>query len=350
MSSKNRKKRVKKLTAGKVIGRIFIVLGTTLLAALVFVLAVVFILTKGPSKQACKLFTLSAYETSAIKWVPKIFLSEEEYNDIINLTSDNSSDKNESYKELPTAKLTDAADEETFENADLGSYAEPIEIVDIKGSTFQGKLMMVHDPSKVQFVSLDSFGGRGLVLSEFINKYDGIGGTNAGGFMDEGGQGNGGTPDGMVIRDGKIIYGSSSGFYRGFAGFDANGILHVGDMTGQQALDEGIVNGSNYANGSVLIKDGVVADGLVSGINPRTCIGQTEDGTVLLLAVEGRLADSLGATLEDLAEVLQEYGAVNAVNLDGGSSSGMYYEGERITKSCSVIGDRPIPTAVVVLR
>lgn len=346
-SNKSNKNKRSKLTAGKVIGRIFIVIGTTLLAVLIFVLLVVFVLLKGPSSQAAKLFTLSAYETSAIKWVPKIFLTDKEYEAIIHPEK-----KTDNFKELPTApqSLLANSNDDSLTSIAIDESLEPIEIIDIVGSTFKGKLMIIHDPTKVQFVTLDSFGGSGLTLSKFIEKYDAIGGTNAGGFEDEGGKGKGGIPDGLVIKDGKIVYGSSSGLYRGVAGFDKDGKLIVGNMTGEQALNQGIINGTNFANGPVLIKDGVRQNDLTSGVNPRTCIGQTYDGSVLLLVAEGRLAESLGATFDDLCDVLEEYGAINAVNMDGGSSSGMYYEGERITKSCSLIGDRPIPTAIVVLK
>ena len=348
-TKKSKKKSAKKgkqsLTLKTVIGRIFTVLGLTVLIALVFLIAVIFVLLKGPSQQASKLFTLSCYETSACKWVPRIFLSSAEYDAIINPVSEA-----DSYRELPIASIASSVSSDVVDNEFIATVPDAIEIEDIKGATYQGKLMLVHDPSKVFFASLDSFGGVGLTLSGFLDKYGAVGCTNAGGFVDEGGTGKGGIPDGIVIQDGRITYGSAGGTYRGLAGFDGNNVLHVGDMTGQQALDAGIVNGTNFSGGPVLIKDGQRMTGFVSGINPRTCIGQTADGTVLLLAIEGRMADSLGATFEDLTDIMEEYGAINAVNMDGGSSSGMYYQGERITRSCSVIGDRPVPTAILVME
>lgn len=343
---KKKKKKRKKLTIGTVIARIFIVLGITLLATLIFVLGAVFILLKGPSKQATRLFALSCHETSAMKWVPGIFLSDAEYNAILNPTA-----KQDNFNELQMSMAYKNSDLQI--NSDTGDAPQKktgIEIVDIKGATYKGKLMIVYDPSKVTIGSIDSFGGAGLTLSQFLTKYDAIGCTNAGGFQDEGGQGKGGIPDGIVIQDGKIVYGSAGGSYSGFAGFDSEHILHVGTYQGQQAINQGIISGTNFTGGPVLIKDGARQSGFVSGINPRTAIGQTSDGTVLLLAVEGRLADSLGATFDDLADIMESYGAINAVNLDGGSSSGLYYEGERLTRSSSVVGDRPLPTAVIVLR
>ena len=58
-----------------------------------------------------------------------------------------------------------------------------------------------------------------------------------------------------------------------------------------------------------------------AGLNPRTAIGQRSDGAMLLLTIDGRQPSSMGATYEDLIEVMMNYGAVNAANLDGGSST-----------------------------
>lgn len=350
--------------------KVLIVFLSTILMILLFVVGVVFVMLKGPSKKATELFTLSCNETSAMKWVPGIFLSDEECQAILNpdmatngkegqyfikIQGDDMTITFKTLEEIGDVQILPMAhaseDGITDDKASEANENLPdIEIVDLRGSTYKGKLMLVHDPSRVKVGSIDSFGGVGITLSKFLEKYDAIACTNAGGFEDEDGKGKGGIPDGVVIRDGQIVYGSAGAAYRGVVGFDADNILHVGNMSGQQALDAGIVNGTSFALGPVLIKDGVRETGFNSGINPRTAIGQTADGTVIMIAIEGRMVDSLGATFEDLCDIFEGYGAVNATNLDGGSSSGMYYEGERITRSSSVIGDRPLPTAIVVTR
>jgi exopolysaccharide biosynthesis protein len=105
-----------------------------------------------------------------------------------------------------------------------------------------------------------------------------------------------------------------------------------------------------YNPGVVLVKDGVIRTGLGGGLNPRTCIGQTADGTILLMVLEGRKPDSMGATYDDIAQLMYNYGAVNAANLDGGSSSLMYYNGEQITRGSNIIGMRQMSTAILVLK
>ena len=75
-------------------------------------------------------------------------------------------------------------------------------------------------------------------------------------------------------------------------------------------------------------------NGMGSGLNPRTAIGQRADGAVLMFVTDGRgKAGHLGASCADLIEVMHEYGAVNAANIDGGSSTCMYYEGEYLMDS-----------------
>ena len=324
----------------------------TLLLLVVLVFGALFILLAGPSESATKLFALSCNETSALKWVPGIFLSDEEYDAILNpnKAKDNNDEAvKDTFVPLPIARTSDVANEDGFaENID--ENLPELEIKDIIGGTYKGKVMLVRNPKRVSVGSIDAFGGVGLTMLQFLEKYDAIAGTNAGGFVDENGKGKGGIPDGIVINDGKITYGGAGSFYKAVVGFTAEGMLVVGNMSGQEALNRGVVSGTSFENGPVLIENGVRQTNFVSGINPRTCIGQTAEGTVILVVLEGRMADSLGATFDDLCDIMEEYGAINACNLDGGSSSGMYYEGERITRSSSVIGERPLPTAIIVSK
>ena len=86
----------------------------------------------------------------------------------------------------------------------------------------------------------------------------------------------------------------------------------------------------------------------VGGIAPRTAIGQRKDGAILFLVSDGRQVRSIGATLKDVQDIMLEYGAYNATNLDGGSSPTMYYDGEVINNPCDPLGERSIPSVVYV--
>ena len=325
----------------------------TALVVLLNALCACAILAYGPSPEWQRRFVATFDETSAMKFVPRIYLSEETVQSLLH--PEPVQPEEDPFTEL--AFETGVREEEA--TGPMVVVADPpeddgewLEIIDIRGITFTGKLMKIHDPSRVVVGTLDNYGAeyQGMHLEEFIEKYNAIGGTNAGGFLDPSGTGNGGTPDGLVIRDGQLAWGEPDGWYRNIIGFDADYILHVGNMSGQAALNLGLVSAVGFDPGPVLIRNGVMQTNLGGGLNPRTCIGQTADGTVLLAVVEGRRPDSLGATYDDLARLMAEHGAVNAANLDGGSSSEMFYEGEKIIRNSSYIGTRRIPTAILILN
>ena len=159
--------------------------------------------------------------------------------------------------------------------------------------------------------------------------------------------GDGSSPQGIVIHDSKIVFGSPSD-YECLIGFNTAHHLIVGNMTGQDALDWGITDAVTF--GPVLVYDGhaCAITGTGGGLNPRTIIGQRSDGAVLLLVIDGRQTSSLGASYEDCIDIMLENNAVVAANLDGGSSSVMYYNGKIINNVVSMNGERLVPTAWVV--
>lgn len=334
------------------IGHALTIILTTVLIVLVFLVAVCGVMTHGPSEDAKRLFVNSMDETSALKFIPRLFLPDDEVEAILHpVREETRPDTFRSLSMEPVEGETVEDPEETpLVQINEDSVSDELEVVDIRKSTFKGKMLIVHDPSRVIVGTLDNWGGHGLYLWEFVEKYNAVAGTNAGSFEDPNGMGNGGIPDGLVMKDGAISYGSTRAYYTGVLGFDRDHVLHVGDMTGQDALDLGLVTAVSFAPGPTLIKDGVKQLNLGGGVNPRTCVGQRADGAVLICVIEGRHPDSIGATYDDLADLMEEYGAVNAGNLDGGSSSAMIYNGEQITKGSNLIGARQIATTILVLQ
>ena len=319
----------------------------TLAAIVVLLLAVILVLLKGPSPAAGRLFALSCQETSALKWVPGLFASDTYLQKLMTEGTINRQEVEMSYPIWSGQAENTLNLYEDNEDTNDGQ----IMLVDIQESLFKGKLMIIQDPKRVCFGVLDAYGEEqeGMFLYEFIDAYHGVGGTNAGGFYDPEGNGNGGIPEGIVISGGELRYGEEDTVYSNVIGLDAQHHLCLGDMTPAEALEQGIESAVSFAPGPVLVKDGVRQQKLGGGINPRTCIGQRADGSILLLVVEGRKPDSLGATYDDLAELMERYGAVNAANLDGGSSSLMYYMGQQLTRGSNIVGMRMLSTAVIVL-
>ncbi|MBP3891889.1 MAG: phosphodiester glycosidase family protein [Solobacterium sp.] len=225
-----------------------------------------------------------------------------------------------------------------------------IEILDISGGTYKGKLMIVRDPSRMDLgvnTLMGSEHASGFLVKDYVEAEGAIAGINAGGFDDPNGMGDGSIPYGVVIKDGELVAGELDQWVS-LIGFNSHHHLIVGNMTAQEALDWGIQDACTF--GPVLLVDGhtVQITGTGGGLNPRTVIGQRADGAVLLLVIDGRQTSSLGASYEDCIKIMLEHGAVNAANLDGGSSSVMVYNGEIINSIVSMRSDRTVPTAWIV--
>lgn len=332
----------------KFILRLLCFLLTTVLLLCAFLYGVMFILCKGPSETARNLFVRSVRETSAIGFLASIYLSDEE---IAQIESASDSFELESTDiSLITVNTEKAEGPVTDEWGYTDEDNDGLILVPVAGGSFTGQMLIVLDPSRV-ILGCDTsvMGTEGRTVEEFAVMYDAVAAINGGGFADDNGMGNGGMPNTAVVQYGKTYFGGQ-GVGDGFVGIDSNYVLHVGISSTKDVEELGIQHGVGF--GPVLVVNGKPNDpeNLESGLNPRTAIGQRPDGAILLLVVDGRQAASLGATYGDIADLMLEFGAVNACNLDGGSSTLMWYKGEYINNCASVIGIRDIPTSFVVLK
>ena len=326
---------------------------------------------RGPSQTVGDLLTVSMQETSALKFVPHIYYSNEEVDAILERNSVSAGDSETdtsliviekptptpSPEELAAAQAArEAAEAEptpspTPQPENLLSSEDGIEVYSVVGGTYQGYMMVVKDPSRVTVGTCrDKFdGSKGLQLKDIAKRYDAVAAINGGGFEDSGGVGNGGTPVGLVVSEGKVKHTGRDRNYNITVGFDNNNIMVLAkNMSDDDAKAKGIRDAITF--GPALIVNGEPASvrGESSGLNPRTAIGQRKDGAVLMLVIDGRQASSLGATYSDLITIMLEYGAVNAINMDGGSSSLMYYKGEYLNSGVVLTGSRKMPTAFIV--
>lgn len=330
----------KKSRRKKIITRICVSIVTFLSLILIFLTGCVVIMDYGPSKAATNLFVNSVMESSAGKFMATLFFSDEKISEIRARNSVVASN------DITNSDMIQISD---MGAADTQDETDPIEVIDMNGSTYKGKLLIIHDPSRVTVGISGAYGASnsGKSVKEMAESYNAVAATNGGGFQDANGAGNGGTPIGIVISDGQIKYGTLTETYE-MIGFDKENKLVVGKMTGQQAIDRGVRDALSF--GPILIVNGEASavNGEGSGLNPRTAIGQRADGAILLLVIDGRQVNSLGASYGDVVQIMLNYGAVNAANLDGGSSSLMYYEGEYINSCASLYGPRNMPTSIIV--
>lgn len=333
-----------------IIGHIGAIAGIIIAFLLLACIGVIYILEKGPSETAKTLFVTSCNESSAMGFLSTMFLSQEEVDEIMDKTKMKEIDEGES------------SDQELIV-IDETTTTAPIEIIDVVGSSYKGKLMIVHDPSKVFLGTVESFGEwQGDTVSGIIDRYNNmglnvVGGVNGGDFLDAGSYSYTALPLGIVISNGEVVFNDYSNDYYHISGFTTDNKFVMGNLTIDEALALGIRDAvyTVHETGPFLVMDGEalidsVPDSATygGGKNPRTAIGQRADGSVLLLAIDGRQANSLGATFKDLAYIMLEYGAVNACAMDGGTSTQMVYNGEVLNNPYSPSGPRKCPTAWLV--
>ncbi len=315
------------------IRRTLLCVGTLVLLVFVGLCLVLNLVFNGPSEAACMLLTNSLHEASATKWVPKLFLGEEKFDELLNYMPDN-------LKELEGTSDTGKViiDDNLINdgsNEEWKDYPDGIRIEEIHGDTYDGYVMIIRDPSKVYMAtSTDgaySTSVPGTRITDEIDTEGAIAAINAGAFYDNGTTSSvvGSVPEGLVIAGGKVVWDKVLNGVpeEGFVGFNNDNILIVSQsMTASKAMELGIRDGCCF--GPVLVMNGEINEkeyNANSGCNPRTAIGQRADGAVLFVCVDGRQLSSLGATYKDMIDIMVEFGAVNACNLDGGSSTVMLY-------------------------
>ncbi len=230
------------------------------------------------------------------------------------------------------------------------SAEELIKVEDISAPLWKGKKMYVYDPRAIRVV-VPSKSGEGERISSMVERTGAYAGINGGGFVDPDGLGNGFAPIGFIISGGEILYTDQDGsIAQHVVGFTKEGVLVVGKYTIDQLLEMGISEAVMFyprviANGKGLITSG---DG-GWGRGPRTAIGQKEDGTVVIMVIDGRQTHSVGATLKEIQDLMLEEGVVNAGFLDGGASSELVTHTDGlITKPSSRYGERRLPSALLV--
>lgn len=319
-------------------------------------MSLVFYCNLKPFKSLRTLWVTTAMTTFTHHWLATSFISQTEINRILNENKVVTTSEKTDVKDI---KINSSASSSTsitrVASSSVSSFSssDQITVIDINQNNYAGKLMIVDNPSRIELGIINKFGSNyGLKLSALAEKNDAVAAINSSAFVDPSGSGNGGTPMGIVVKNGKILYTDGSSSYT-LVGFDFDHRLVTGQFTVDDIAKNNIKDAVSFGpsliiNGNAV---GIVGDG-GSGLQPRTAIGQTVDGKVLLLVIDGRQPiHSLGASIKDIQSILLQYGAINACNLDGGSSAGMYYDGELITKPCGPLGNsggRYIPTSFIV--
>lgn len=224
---------------------------------------------------------------------------------------------------------------------------EGIKIIEVKTTTYTGRLVFIDDPSRVFIAHTDKKGTRGELILNYLDKYDAILGVNANGFMDYEGKGHGGEIIGCSVSNGEL-WGSTGFSEYTTIGFDDENRLVVGKLSNPE--DYNLRDAAQFKPALIIDGKNLMEGSSGWGLQPRTIIGQRADGVVVFLVVDGRKAGySLGITMGDAAELLLKYGVVTAAACDGGSSSVLAYDGTIINKpSTPMVTGRYLPNAFLV--
>lgn len=230
-------------------------------------------------------------------------------------------------------------------------------LININENGMRGYLVALYDPSKVKIATSTNMNSYGEMLTDMVKKNNAVIGMNASGFYDPNYNGNGGKPHGIVIKNGKLVSNlEKPNVGGGIIGFTNDNKLILGKMTASQALQKGVRDAVEF--GPYLIVNGkpsFIKGNGGWGTAPRSAIGQRQDGIVLFLVMDGRdYSHGIdGVGMVELTEILMRYGAYNASNLDGGTSSGLVIDGKLINKPVNGSGQkktRKIPDAWIVTK
>ena len=297
----------------------------------------------------------TAMATMNHQYYCKWFYSDDVINDVLNSNyvkeSDESSnpnlitfDKNGNYKNEYEKEILEHDKDDLYK------------IIKFKVNGCDAYLAAIYDPSKISVGISKWLGKSGQYIYDMAKEQDAVLAINGGGFFDPNYNSNGANPLGVTISSGKIIsdaaYNSNTG---GVIGIDENNkLLLLRNITANEALNMGIRDAVTM--GPFLIVNGKTADIKGNGgwgYAARTAIGQRSDGIVLFLVVDSNEFRTKGASMKDLAEIMENYGAINAANLDGGTSSAIVENGELLNDpidSALRHKTRGIPTIFKVVK
>lgn len=316
---------------GRLIRRFFLLLFTIVILAAVALVLVMNMIFNGPSQAAQEVLTMSLIEASATKWVPALFIGEER---VAEIQSSQGPELTEVVTDT-TKVVIQKGSALSATNDEWAKYPDGIRIERVSGDTYNAHIMIIRDPSTVYMgTSTENYSTAipGKRITEIMAENpDVVAAINAGAFFDDGTASSkvGSYPLGLVMSQGRCAWtsGKQPGL-EGFAGFNEDNILVVSktNLSKDEAAKLKIRDGCCF--GPALIINGeqnMEAYNNNSGWNPRTAIGQRADGAVIFVCIDGRQVSSPGGTYADIINIMVEYGAVNACNMDGGSSSVMMY-------------------------
>lgn len=229
---------------------------------------------------------------------------------------------------------------------------ERILIVREQGTNYRGLMAICKDPERISMHYAATLGIVGQRCGEIAQQHNGIIGVTASGFLDDGGVGSGAEPVGFSMCNGEPYgYHMPSGYKR--LELHEDNRMYIRDS--QDPVDPTTTDCVEFS--PAMVVDGKsVLEGNGWGwsdLQPRACIGQSEYGEILMLLIEGRRPGiSIGLAVGDCAELMLQHKCMQAMNVDGGTTAMIWYDGEYIMESSNPVmtQGRQLPNAFVYER
>lgn len=233
------------------------------------------------------------------------------------------------------------------------NFREKVLLLRVEGETYRGVLAVAKVPARLSIEMSEGIGSYGQLAGEIAEAHGGLLAMTCNGFIDPGGQGNGGELAGFAMSDG-VAYGTHYPYSDAwpYARFE---ILTDNTVCIQRASDpvRADCRDATEFNPALIIDGEIIPSDYWTSEAPRACIGQSDRQEMLLLVIEGRMPeeDILGTSVNECAAILARHGAVQAMNVDGGTSAILWYDGQYVTR-CSnpairYSGGRALPNAFV---
>lgn len=289
-----------------------------------------FFLMYGPFDYFRNLYVSTAMNTMDHQWLAKIFFSDEKIEKIMSsnyfVTIDEDANTDDITIDTSEKKTYKDKYEKELLTRDPGN--DLYKVLELKVGGSNAHLIAIYDPTKVHLISTKQFnvGTYGERIITMCERYGGVVCINAGGFVDNGLGSD--IPLGYVIQNGKVTW--SDNTKTNIIGMTKDGKLKLlSNTTGEEAIKKGVVDGLTFEPFLIVNGKELEIVGDPWGSSPRMAIAQRKDGVMMFLSIDGENYIN-GATLQDTIDILKKYGAYNAANLDGGTSSSMVVEGELI--------------------
>ena len=218
----------------------------------------------------------------------------------------------------------------------------------VSGSGYRGVLAVAKDPGRLSVENSAYLGERGQTAGEIARAHNGVLAMTASAFIDEGGVGNGGALNGYAMSNG-AGQGDHLGWSYKRMELREDNCFYIVDASAP--VDPAATDAVEFTPALIVDGERLNTWGWDS-LNPRAVMGQSDRGEILMLVIEGRLIDSLGVSVEECSTILERHGCMQAMNLDGGTSAILWYDGEPVTR-CSnqaLPEGRNLPNAFVYAR